>query len=60
MALPALRHGGAFLIPAWVTVVVIARDVLLVVMALVAILTMGLLDVWRANRLFDRHPSQPA
>ncbi|HLX08201.1 MAG TPA: CDP-alcohol phosphatidyltransferase family protein [Thermoanaerobaculia bacterium] len=108
LALPALRHGGAFLIPAWVTVVVIARDVLLVVVALVlylaanvrsfppsllskittvfqfgavvvvlstgvwpeldvaalvlvhvvAILTIasGLLYVWRANRLFDRHP----
>jgi cardiolipin synthase len=34
LALPGLRHGS-FQIPAWVTVVVIARDVLLVVVALV-------------------------
>lgn len=108
LALPGLRLPGAFQIPSWVTVVVIARDVLLVVVALllylaagvrqfppsvlskittvfqigavvvvlltglwpeldtaalvlmytVAFLTMGSgLDyVWRANRLFERHP----
>jgi cardiolipin synthase (CMP-forming) len=108
LALPGLRHAGAFQIPSWVTVVVIARDVLLVVVALVlylaagvrrfppsvlskittvfqigavvvvlltgiwpeldtaalvllytvAFLTLGsgLNYVWRANRLFDRHP----
>ena len=107
LALPGLRHG-AFQIPAWVTVLVIARDVLLLVVALglylaagvrrfppsllskittvfqfaavvvvlatgvwpeldtaalgllyaVAFLTLGSgLDyVWRANRLFERHP----
>ncbi len=107
LALPGLRHGG-FQIPSWVTVLVIARDVLLVVVALglylaagvrrfppsllsklttvfqvaavvvvlltglwpeldtaalvlvytVAFLTLasGLHYVWRANRLFDRHP----
>ena len=109
LALPGLHHG--FQIPAWVTVVVIARDVLLVVVALVlylaagvrrfppsvlskittvfqigavvvvlltglwpeldtaalvlmyavALLTLasGLNYVWRANRLFDRHPPAP-
>jgi cardiolipin synthase len=108
LAVPGLRHGGAFQVPVWVTVVVIARDVLLVVVALglylaanvrsfppsllskittvfqfgavVVVLLTGLwpeLDttalvlvnavaaltlasgfdyVWRANRLFDRHP----
>jgi cardiolipin synthase len=107
LALPGLRHG-AFQIPSWVTVLVIARDVLLVVVGLglylaagvrrfpasmlskvttvfqigavvivlltglwpeldttalvlvytVAVLTLasGLDYVWRANRLFDRHP----
>jgi cardiolipin synthase len=111
LALPGLRHAGAFQIPSWVTVVVIARDVLLVVVALVlylaagvrqfppsvlskittvfqigavvvvlltgiwpeldtgalvlmyavALLTLasGLNYVWRANRLFDRHPPAP-
>jgi cardiolipin synthase (CMP-forming) len=111
LALPGLRHAGAFQIPSWVTVVVIARDVLLVVVALVlylaagvrqfppsvlskittvfqigavvvvlltgiwpeldtaalmlmyavAFLTLasGLNYVWRANRLFDRHPPAP-
>ena len=111
LALPGLRRAGAFQIPSWVTVVVIARDVLLVVVALVlylaagvrrfppsllskittvfqigavvvvlltgiwpeldtaalvlvytvAILTLGsgLNYVWRANRLFDRHPPAP-
>lgn len=108
LALPGLRLPGAFQIPSWVTVVVIARDVLLVLVALglylaagvrqfppsvlskittvfqigavvvvlltgiwpkldttalvlmytVAFLTMssGLNYVWRANRLFERHP----
>jgi cardiolipin synthase (CMP-forming) len=108
LAIPGLRPGG-FLIPAWVTIVVIARDVLLVIVALVlylaadvrrfppsvlskvttivqiaavvmvlltgiwpevdstalfflyavAALTLasGLHYVWRANRLFDRHPA---
>lgn len=41
LALPGLRHGGAFQIPSWVTVVVIARDVLLVVVALVLYLAAG-------------------
>jgi cardiolipin synthase len=111
LALPGLRHAGAFQIPSWVTVVVIARDVLLVVVALVLYLAAGVrsfppsvlskvttvfqigavvvvlltgvwaeldsaalvlvyavafltlasgLDyVWRANRLFDRHPPEP-
>jgi cardiolipin synthase (CMP-forming) len=111
LAVPGLRHGGAFQIPAWVTVLVIARDVLLVVVALVlylaanvrsfppsllskvttvfqfgtvvvvllssvwpeldttalvlvnlvALLTLasGLDYVWRANRLFERHPPAP-
>jgi len=111
LALPGLRHAGAFQIPSWVTVIVIARDVLLVVVALVlylaagvrrfppsvlskittvfqigsvvvvlltgiwpeldtaalvlvytvALLTLGsgLNYVWRANRLFDRHPPAP-
>jgi cardiolipin synthase len=111
LALPGLRHAGAFQIPSWVTVVVIARDVLLVVVALVlylaagvrsfpasllskittvfqigavvvvlltgiwpgldtaalvlvytvAFLTLGsgLNYVWRANRLFERHPPAP-
>jgi cardiolipin synthase (CMP-forming) len=111
LALPGLRHAGAFQIPSWVTVIVIARDVLLVVVALVlylaagvrrfppsvlskittvfqigavvvvlltgiwpeldtaalvlvytvAFLTLGsgLNYVWRANRLFDRHPPAP-
>jgi cardiolipin synthase len=111
LALPGLRHAGAFQIPSWVTVVVIARDVLLVVVALVlylaagvrsfppsllskittvfqigavvvvlltgiwpeldtaalvlvytvALLTLGsgLNYVWRANRLFERHPPAP-
>jgi cardiolipin synthase len=111
LALPGLRHAGAFQIPSWVTVVVIARDVLLVVVALVlylaagvrsfpasllskittvfqigavvvvlltgiwpeldtaalvlvytvAFLTLGsgLNYVWRANRLFERHPQAP-
>ena len=111
LALPGLRHPGAFQIPSWVTVVVIARDVLLVVVALVLYLAAGVrtfppsvlskittvfqigavvvvlltgiwpeidsaalvlvyavafltlasgLDyVWRANRLFDRHPPAP-
>jgi cardiolipin synthase len=40
LAVPGLRHGG-FLIPAWVTVLVIARDVLLVVVALVLYLAAG-------------------
>jgi cardiolipin synthase len=40
LALPGLRHG-AFQIPAWVTVVVIARDLLLVVVALVLYLAAG-------------------
>jgi cardiolipin synthase (CMP-forming) len=40
LALPGLRPG-AFQIPAWVTVVVIARDVLLVVVALVLYLAAG-------------------
>jgi cardiolipin synthase (CMP-forming) len=39
LALPGLHHG--FQIPAWVTVVVIARDVLLVVVALVLYLAAG-------------------
>lgn len=108
LAIPGLRPGG-FLIPAWVTILVIARDVLLVIVALVlylaagvrrfppsvlskvttivqiasvvmvlltgvwpevdttallllyavAALTLasGLHYVWRANRLFDRHPA---
>jgi len=108
LALPGLRLPGAFQIPSWVTVVVIARDVLLVLVALglylaagvrqfppsvlskittvfqigavvvvlltgiwpeldtaalvlmytVAFLTIGsgLNYVWRANRLFERHP----
>jgi cardiolipin synthase len=107
LALPGLHRG--FQIPAWVTVVVIARDVLLVIVALVLYLAAGVrrfppsalskittlfqlaavvivlltgiwseLDttalilvyavaaltlasglnyVWRANRLFDRHPA---
>jgi cardiolipin synthase len=110
LALPGLRHG-AFQIPSWVTVLVIARDVLLVIVGLglylaagvrrfpasmlskvttvfqigavvivlltglwpeldttalvlvytVAILTLasGFDYVWRANRLFDRHPPAP-
>ena len=41
LALPGLRHPGAFQIPSWVTMVVIARDVLLVVVALVLYLAEG-------------------
>jgi cardiolipin synthase len=40
LAVPGLRHGG-FQIPAWVAVLVIARDVLLVVVALVLYLAAG-------------------
>ncbi|HVT57867.1 MAG TPA: CDP-alcohol phosphatidyltransferase family protein [Thermoanaerobaculia bacterium] len=39
LAIPGLRHG--FQIPVWVTVVVIARDVLLVIVALVLYLAAG-------------------
>lgn len=40
LAIPGLRPGG-FLIPAWVTILVIARDVLLVIVALVLYLAAG-------------------
>lgn len=41
LALPGLRHAGSFQIPSWVTVLVIVRDVLMVVVALVLYLAAG-------------------